>query len=250
MKEFSFTKRDSRTKEARKVGSLTLKQKNYLDTQKAELYFYGDIVSDTWQSYYYEENKCPQDICDFLEEINQFDNIDIYMNSGGGSVHAGLAIYHLLKRHTGLKTVYIDGIAASIASVIMLAGDKIIVPYDAQVMIHQPWSYVIGNADDFIKEAEILNVCQESIVNVYMQHVKEGVTREQIIDLMKKETWFTGASIINYFNVVVNQQATPLNCCMSLYYDNYLHSPKDILHRNRTLEEKEKLQLQLDLWNQ
>ncbi len=113
------------------------KIKNKTDTS-ADLYFYGDIVSDSWQSYWTEEDRCPEDIREFLNDIEDHVDLNIYVNSGGGSVFGGLAIYNMLKRHKGYKTVYVDGIAASIASVIALAGDRVIVPSNAFIMIHKP----------------------------------------------------------------------------------------------------------------
>lgn len=89
----------------------------------AELYFYGDIVSSclgAWD----DTDQYPESIKKFLDNVKGKD-LDIYINSGGGSVFAGMAIYNMLKRHKGFKTVYIDGLAASIASVIALAGDKV-----------------------------------------------------------------------------------------------------------------------------
>ena len=106
-----------------------------------------------------------------------------------------------MKRHSGFKTVHIDGIAASIASVIACAADKIVIPSTAQFMIHKPsvmiWENM--NADDLRREAESLDVCQETILNVYENKLKEGVTREDINELVNAETWFTGETVTNYF---------------------------------------------------
>lgn len=107
-----------------------IKFKNDIDTGKQELYFYGDIVSDEmdkWQ----DTDTCPQDVQNILKQIDENKPLDIYINSGGGSVFAGLAIYNMLKRNKAQKTVHIDGLAASIASVIAMAGDKIIMPSNA-----------------------------------------------------------------------------------------------------------------------
>ncbi len=97
-----------------------LKLKNSTETS-ADLYFYGDSVC---------EDQYPQQIKEFLDDAKGKD-LNIYINSGGGSVFAGLAIYHMLKRHQGYKTVRVDGLAGSIASVIALAGDKVVIPPSA-----------------------------------------------------------------------------------------------------------------------
>lgn len=95
-----------------------LQIKNQTDTS-ADLYFYGDIVSSWWGAWE-DTDQYPDKVKNFLDEAKGKD-LNIYVNSGGGSVFAGMAIYNMIKRHQGNKTVYIDGLAGSIASVIALA---------------------------------------------------------------------------------------------------------------------------------
>ena len=96
----------------------------YMETLKkdngTELYIYGDIVSaesDRWSA----EDVCPQSISDFLQSIEKDEDITLYVNSGGGDVFAGIGIYNILQRHTGKITGIVEGLAASIASVILMA---------------------------------------------------------------------------------------------------------------------------------
>lgn len=220
---------DKKTGKLKNVGSIEIKNQT---EEKAELYFYGDIVSSSWESYWYEEDKCPQDITDFLKELESSKSIDIFINSGGGSVHGGLAIYNLLKRHKGQKTVYVDGIAASIASVIAMAGDKIIIPSNAQFMIHKPLTWCGGNANDFRKTADILDTCQKSITNIYMENVKEGITEEKITELINNETWFTGNEVAQYFNVEVEEKSDVV-ACSSQYFSKYSKTPSNILNKEK-----------------
>lgn len=234
-------------KDGKRIGSMSL---NAQGTDSAKLYFYGDIVSESWQSKYFEEDKCPQDIVDFFAEIDRYKAVDIYINSGGGSVFGGIAIYNILKRHPGKKTVHIDGIAASIASVIALAGDEVICPSNAQIMIHKPWTAFAGNADELRKIAENLDVAQESIVAVYMQHVKDGVTEEQINQMVNDETWMTGAKAAEVFNITVTESADMAACAKSTYFVEYRNTPENV--KNRTAEsdnkdEVERLRLELEL---
>ena len=119
---FDFTKKNKRSGKIENVGYLDLEQDE--EQSRCSLYFYGDIVSATWESMWYEEDRCPQDITDFLNQLDGYEDIDIYFNSGGGDVFAGLAIYNQLKRYDGHKVGYVDGMAASIASVIMFAYGK------------------------------------------------------------------------------------------------------------------------------
>lgn len=113
-RRFDFTKKNKRNGKVENVGYLNLEQDE--EQSRCSLYFYGDIVSATWESMWYEEDRCPQDIADFLNQLDGYEDIDIYFNSGGGDVFAGLAIYNQLKRYDGHKVGYVDGMAASIAS--------------------------------------------------------------------------------------------------------------------------------------
>jgi ATP-dependent Clp protease protease subunit len=107
-----------------------------------------------------------------------------------------MAIYNILKRHKAYKTVYVDGLAASIASVIALAGDKVIIPSNAFFMIHRCWAITWGNKNDMFKMAEELEKIDEGIINVYQ--AKTGLTRPEIEQLMDEETWMTGEEAKEY----------------------------------------------------
>ncbi|MDE6984782.1 MAG: Clp protease ClpP, partial [Lachnospiraceae bacterium] len=125
-----------------------------------------------WQRYY-PDDKAPKDVQDFLDQLDGTTRINVHINSGGGSVFGGIAIYNILKRYNAEIVVYVEALAASIASVIAMAGDKIIIPANAQMMIHKPSTFTMGNADDIRRDADILDGCQKVILNTYMQHVKE-----------------------------------------------------------------------------
>src|SRR5690625_4825000 len=102
---------------------------------KAELYIYGDIISGDWK--WEDSDVTSTEVRDFLKDIEDVTHLDIYINSGGGSVFTGMAIYNMLKRHKAHKRVIVDGLAGSIASVIAMAGDEIIIPSNAYLMIHK-----------------------------------------------------------------------------------------------------------------
>lgn len=169
----------------------------------ADLYFYGDIVSDWWGAWT-DSDQYPEAIRDFLKE-QEGKSLNIYINSGGGSVFAGLAIYNMLKRHKGFKTVYVDGMAASIASVIALAGDRVVVPANAFMMIHKPWAWGEGNAADFRKLADDLDAIESGIINVYKEHLVEGVDIADIEKMVAEETWLNGEQAAKYFAVEVGE---------------------------------------------
>ena len=177
---------------------LTVKNETLTST---DLYFYGDIVSDWWGAWA-DSDQYPEAIRDFLKE-QEGKNLNIYINSGGGSVFAGIAIYNMLKRHSGYKTVYVDGMAASIASVIALAGDRVIIPSNAFLMIHKPYAACIGNAEECRKMAADLDAIETGILNIYKEHLADGVDIADIQKMVAEETWLNGEEAAKYFTVEV-----------------------------------------------
>lgn len=184
-----------------------LEIKNMTDVS-ADLYFYGDIVSDWWGAWQ-NEDQYPDAIKNFLSQAEGKD-LNVYVNSGGGSVFAGMAIYNMIKRH-GEKNkvkVYVDGLAGSIASVIAFAGtEPPEVPSNAFLMIHKPWGAISGNADEMRKMADDLDKIQTGIMNVYEEHLAEGVTIDQVEALVNAETWLDGKEAAKYFNIAQTDAA-------------------------------------------
>lgn len=144
-------------------------------TSTADLYLYDDI--GMWGT----------TANDFKEQLLSLksDKINVYINSNGGEVDAGLAIYNLLRRHSAQKTIHIDGIAASMASVIAMAGDKVVMPRTALMFVHKPWTMAAGNADDLRKTADDLNAWESALVAAYT--AKTGKTAEFISDMLREE---------------------------------------------------------------
>lgn len=178
--------------------------KNFTDNT-VDLYFYGDIVSDWWGAWQ-QEDQYPDAIKNFLAEAEGRD-LNIYINSGGGSVFAGIAIYNMLKRYPGKKNCYVDALAGSIASVLpFVADEKPIIPANAFLMIHKPWTGCEGNANELRKMADDLDRIEVGIWKIYEDHMAEGVTIDQIKELMEKETWLDGESAAQYFNVDVGEE--------------------------------------------
>lgn len=229
--KYVFTSKNRLTGKIENVGYAQLSNQE----EKAKLYFYGDIVSATWQSMWYEEDKCPQDIADFINQIDDSKEIEVYFNSGGGDVFAGIAIYNLLKRHSGKVTGYIDGLAASIASVILCACDEVVREAGSQVMIHKPWSWDMGNANDFRKLADDLDKCEDCILDIYMTKTQKGVTREEIAALVEAETWLSD-DMFDYFNFSNGGNAAA-QACSSMYFDKYANIPKSLMNKKDKKEQ-------------
>lgn len=201
-----------------------LQIKNSTETS-CDLYFYGDIV-DSWWGAWDDMDQYPESIKNFLDEAKGKD-INIYINSGGGSVFAGMAIYNMLKRHQGYKTVYVDGLAGSIASVIALAGDKVIIPSNAYMMIHKPWCGLHGNSTELREMADTLDKIEEGILNVYNENLAENADIEVVKAMVNAETWLTGDEASKYFNVNVSESVDAV-ACTSDYFNKYSKVPKNI----------------------
>lgn len=165
---------------------MQLNFKNELES--ATIKIYDTIEGDGW-------GFGTKDIEDQLKEANG-KPLNIYINSYGGEVFEGFAIYNIIKRYTGQKTVYIDGIAASIASVIALAGDKLIMNKASMFMIHNASGCCIGNAEDMKKVIQALESINEVIKGVYKD--KSNLTEEQITEMMNKETFLTAQECLEY----------------------------------------------------
>lgn len=222
-KVLELQKKDGKGRQ-KTVGSIEIRNETEVT---ADLCFFGDINSESlgeWQKYY-PEDKAPKDVQDFLDQLDGVSKINVHINSGGGSVFGGIAIYNILKRYNAEITVYVEGIAASIASVIAMAGDRIIIPANAQMMIHKPSSITWGNADDMRKEADILDGCQKVILNTYMQHTKAGITPEEIDALINAETWKNGAEWQEYFDIEVSEKSNAA-ACDSEYFEKYANMPE------------------------
>lgn len=127
---------------------------------------------------------------DFLAEVRRVDgDLALHLNSPGGDVFDGFAIYQALKARTGSTTVVVDGLAASIASVIAMGADRVVMAPKAQMMIHDGWSMAVGNAADMRKLADLLDKTSNNIASVYAD--KAGGSVEFWRERMQEETWYS-----------------------------------------------------------
>ena len=152
------------------------------------LFLNGMISDETW----YGDEVTPQLFKDELNAGNG--NITVWINSPGGDVFAAAQIYNMLRDYKGSVTVKIDGIAASAASVIAMAGDKVCVSPVAMMMIHNPATMAMGEAKDMQKAIVMLNEVKESILNAYES--KTGLTRARLSHMMDDETWFNAKKAV------------------------------------------------------
>lgn len=150
---------------------------------KGEIWIYDSIGGDGLSA---------KQFADELKTLGLVDSINLYLNSDGGDVFEGFAIYESLRRHPAYVKVYVDGLAASIASVIALAGDEIVMASNSMMMIHDPWS--TAKKPHSQKLSDILNKIRISILDVYTR--KTGSDRETIEQMMADEYWMDAAEAI------------------------------------------------------
>jgi ATP-dependent Clp protease protease subunit len=157
----------------------------------AELMIYG-VIDDM---NFWVDEVTPKDIDKSLKAMNDVDEIVIRINSPGGNVFAGMAIYTMLNRHEAKKTVYVDGLAASMASIIALVGDKVIMPKGAMMMIHRPMGTAYSaNADKMRKNAELLDKIEGEMIDIYSS--KSGIGVDDLKALLDAETWYTAEEAV------------------------------------------------------
>lgn len=156
----------------------------------AEIYILEEIGQDWWTG----DGVAAKEFIEAVRALGEVDRIELHVSSPGGSVVDGLAIYNFLRQHPAPVTAYVDGIAASIASVIVMAGDEVVMPENALLMIHDPWSVVVGNAADLRKTADDLDKIKAGIVAAYVR--KTGLPRDEVGRLMSEESWLTAAEAV------------------------------------------------------
>lgn len=167
----------------------------------ATLYIYGDITSIKW----FENDVCVYDLAKEIGDLNG-KALTVRINSYGGEVAEGLAIYNLLKSYEGEVTTICDGFACSAASVVFMAGAKRIMPRSSLLMIHNAWTRASGDADDLRKAAEDLEKITQPSVEIYTS--VSNLDADEIKAMMDAETWFDADEALGYgFATEISEEA-------------------------------------------
>lgn len=192
------------------------------ETEKAVLWLYDVIGEDFWG-----EGVKARDLC---KEIHDLDIplIEVHINSPGGSVFDGIAIYNALKAHSAKVVCFIDGWAASIASVIACAGDETVCAENGEGMIHKAWGICRGNDDDMARYAELLGHCNNSCVKAYVDKSGCDEAGEQNFrDLMAAETWLDAQALSDLGLVdVIGLEVKAAAKVPDFSAFGYLHAPE------------------------
>lgn len=167
---------------------------------KHEIFLYDDITKYgdfNWETWEYDESETSaKHFKDMLDEIPETDEIELHINSNGGSVAEGTAIYNLLKQHSSKKTGIVDGVCHSIAFTILQACDTRIMGDGTSAIIHNIWTRVEGNAEELRKKADDLDKFMESCIQLYMKRCT--VSEEELKAMMDAETVLTPQDALNY----------------------------------------------------
>lgn len=184
-----------------------------------KLYLYGPVQdkSHWWDD---EEYITPKMVRDSLAEIGDED-VEIHINTNGGSVFAGIATYNTIKAHKGNVKICVDGIAASAGSIITMAGDTVEMGVGAQLMIHEPWTIALGSASEFRKVAEDLDKISTSITDIYATRFIGD--REELEQLIKDETYLTAdeALDLGFANEAITEEVVKNECFKNTILQKY-----------------------------
>ena len=168
-----------------------------------------------------------QQFSEDLKVLGDISHISLHIHSPGGDVFDGIAIYNLLNKHPAKVTVHIDGLAASMASVIAMAGDRIVIPENALMMIHKPWGISGGNANDMRDYAELLDKVESVLIPAYAR--KTGKSAEVLGAMLESETWMDGRECVAQgFADELLPAVSAMACIESKRIEDFEHMPKDI----------------------
>jgi ATP-dependent protease ClpP protease subunit len=163
-----------------------------------------------------------------LKRLGKVDRIKLRVNSLGGDIAQGFAIYNMLLDHPAKVTAYIDGVAASMAGVIAMAADEVIMPENAWLMIHNPWSFAIGDSDDLRREADLLDSFKQAAMRAYVRHT--SLSEKELGRLMDEETWFDAEAAVEagFASRVSGRIVAAASAMKEEYLKRFSHAPAAI----------------------
>lgn len=186
---------------------------------RAEIHLYEDI-GEGWFG-----GVSAKVFTDDIKKLGAVKAIDLRINSPGGSVFEGVTMYNVLKSHQARVTVHVDGLAASIASIVAMAGDEILMADNALMMIHDPWGMTVGTADDMRAEAGVLDTVKATLIDTYAKRTNQQ--KDKIAAMMADETWMTAAEAVDLgFADAVSGEAL-MAACVDISRYKYKHLPTD-----------------------
>lgn len=166
-----------------------------------DIYLYDNIKGDKynwWTDELEKSETSAKHVKEVLEQAGEVNTINLYINSYGGDVKEGLGIYNQLKRKACQKVAYIDGFACSIASVIAMACDKVVMGNNSLMMIHHASMGAYGNADELRKAANDVEVIDKASCSSYLTKAGDKLTEQMLTELLDNQTWLNAEQCIEY----------------------------------------------------
>lgn len=212
-----------------------------VNEEETELYIYGDITSLKW----FEDDVTSYD---FAKELAQIDtDLKVRINSYGGEVSQGLAIYNLLKSFGNKVTTVCDGFACSSASVIFMAGDERIMNKASLLLIHNAWTQAVGDSNELRKQAEDLEKVTKPSIDIYVSAT--GQDESKIREMMDEETWLTSDEALEMGFATKIIEDEPKQSINEMYLNHQVMENKKLAKQVKELNEKIK-DLQSDPWSE
>ena len=213
--------------------------KQSANQNEADVFIFGEIVSFKWDDTDTTAASFQKD----LKELGEVSQINLHINSPGGSVFEGIAIGNMLRQHKARVVAHVDALAASIASVIVASCDEVIMPENSMLMIHNPWTISMGNAKELRKQADDLDKIAESSVVTYLAKAGEKLTEEKIKQIMDEETWMSAQEAYNYGLCDVVESANKVAASISQkLFETYQKVPEKLLDsRQEDSRDQEKI---------
>lgn len=197
----------------------------------ADLYLYGEIVEEEWEKWDEDSGISLTEFKKQLDELIGITDLNIYINSGGGSVFASSTMVSLLDRlkQKGTKVhTYIDGLCASAATFIFFAGDELNIYENSIAMVHKPMTISVGNADDLQKDIDTLNKIEDSVM-LPLYEKKSKVDKTELKKMIDEETWLSAPEIVEKFNVnLINQSKQVVATVSDKFKSVYKHIPEQL----------------------
>ncbi|EGP4766125.1 Clp protease ClpP [Enterococcus faecium] len=214
--------------------------KQSANQNEADVFIFGEIVSFKWDDTDTTAASFQKD----LKELGEVSQINLHINSPGGSVFEGIAIGNMLRQHKARVVAHVDALAASIASVIVASCDEVIMPENSMLMIHNPWTISMGNAKELRKQADDLDKIAESSVVTYLAKAGEKLTEEKIKQIMDEETWMSAQEAYNYGLCDVVESANQVTASISQkLFETYQKVPEKLLDsRQEDSRDQEKIE--------
>ena len=157
----------------------------------ADIFVYGTIGTDWWTM-----ERSDKTFVEEIEEADDDEEIDVYINSGGGDMFQGLAMMQALQRHPAKTVAHVDGLAASAATLVALGADEVHMPDGSWMMIHNPWSIALGDYEEMAKTAEDLEKFAADMARIYSK--KTGKDEEELKEAMSRETWLSATEALEW----------------------------------------------------